>query len=250
MAYILGIDVGATGIKGNLVDAEKGELAGTRFKLKTPKVSTPNAVLHTMNKLIEHFEWKGKPVGVGFPSIIHHGVARSASNIDNKWLNFNAQEFLQTGTGCPLSIVNDADAAGIAEIEFGRGKNIPGTVILLTLGTGIGSAIFIDGILVPNTELGHLKWKDKVLEKYMSNKVREINSLSWKDWGKELSKGLAHIDFLFSPDLMILGGGISKNFELYKVYLDKAKCPIVTAEMKNDAGIIGAAMSYARSLKN
>ena len=246
MGKILGIDVGATGIKGNIVDTEKGIVLESRYKLKTPKISTPKAVLEVINQIIDHFEWKGKPIGIGFPAIVQHGKTQSAANVDDKWINFDARTFLEEGTGCPLNIVNDADAAGIAEVEFGRGKGVKGTVILLTLGTGIGSAIFLNSALLPNTELGHLKWKDKVLEKYMSNKVREINSLSWKVWAKELNKGLAHIDFLFSPDLIILGGGISKNFADYQEYLDKAKCDIVAAEMQNDAGIIGAAMSYMR----
>lgn len=244
MERILGIDVGATGIKGNLVDPIKGVVLEERYKLKTPKVSTPKNVLATINSIIDHFDWHGLPVGLGFPAIVQHGITRSASNVDQKWLDFPAQEFLHKGTGCPLTMVNDADAAGLAEIVFGQGKGVKGTVILLTLGTGIGSAIFVNGKLLPNTEMGHLKWRDKVLEKYMSNKVREINSQSWKTWGKEFSKGLAHIDFLFSPDVIILGGGISKNFDLYKQYLIGSKCPVVPAKMQNDAGIIGAAMSY------
>lgn len=246
MEKILGIDVGATGIKGNLVDPTKGIVLEDRLKLKTPKVSTPKNVLSTINKIIKHFDWNGLPVGVGFPAIVQHGITRSASNIDQKWIDFPAQQFLEEGTTCPLSIVNDADAAGIAEMDFGQGKGKSGTVILLTLGTGVGSALFVDGHLVPNTEMGHLKWKDKVLEKYMSNKVREINSQSWKTWGKEFNKGLAHIDFLFSPDLIIIGGGISKNFSLYEKYLTAAKCPVLPAKMQNDAGIIGAALSYLR----
>jgi polyphosphate glucokinase len=244
MEKILGIDVGATGIKGNLVDVENGVIVDKRLKIKTPAKSTPANVLGVMNEIIEHFDWKGKPVGVGFPAIVQHGKTMSAANVDNSWLGFSARKFLEKGTGCPLSLVNDADAAGIAEIEFGQGKGVLGTVILVTLGTGLGSALFHDGKLIPNTELGHLKWKDKVIEKYMSNKVREINNMSWKSWGKELNKGLSHIDFLFSPDLIVLGGGISKKFNVFSAYLNGTKSKIVAAEMKNDAGIIGAAMSF------
>lgn len=246
MEKILGIDVGATGIKGNLVDAKKGIVLEERLKIKTPLKSTPANVLGVINDIVTHFDWKGKPMGIGFPAIVQHGKTQSAANVDASWLGFSAQKFLEKGTGCPLNIVNDADAAGIAEIEFGEGKNVKGTVLLLTLGTGVGSALFHNGKLVPNTEMGHLKWKDKVLEQYMSNKAREINNHSWKSWAKELNKGLSHIDFLFSPDLIILGGGISKKFENFNVYLNGPKSKVVAAAMKNDAGIIGAAMSYLR----
>ncbi len=244
MEKILGIDVGATGIKGNLVDIKKGIVLEERLKIKTPDKSTPANVLGVINEIIEHFEWKEKPLGIGFPAIVQKGKTMSAANIDSSWLGFSAKKFLEKGTGCPLNMVNDADAAGIAEMQFGQGQGVDGTVILITLGTGLGSALFRDGMLIPNTEFGHLKWKDKVLEKYMSNKVREINNLSWKNWAKELNKGLSHIDFLFSPDLLVLGGGISKKFEKYSAYLNGPKSKVVAAEMKNDAGIIGAAMSY------
>ncbi len=244
MEQVLGIDVGATGIKGNLVDVENGVILDKRLKIKTPAKSTPANVLGVMNEIIEHFDWKGKPLGIGFPAIIQQGKTLSASNVDNSWLGFSARKFLEKGTNCPLNIVNDADAAGIAEVAFGQGKDVKGTVILITLGTGLGSAVFHDGKLIPNTELGHLKWKDKVLEKYMSNKVREINNLPWKVWAKELNKGLTHVDFLFSPDLIVLGGGISKKFHLFSAYLNGPKSKVVAADMKNDAGIIGSAMSY------
>lgn len=244
MDKILGIDVGATGIKGNIVDVKKGIVLEERYKLKTPPKSTPANVLGVMNEIVTHFKWKGKPVGVGFPAIVQKGKTLSAPNVDNSWLGFSARKFLEKGTSCPLNMINDADAAGIAEVKFGMGKDKEGTVVLLTLGTGVGSAVFRDGKLLPNVELGHLVWKDKVLEKYMSNKVREINNLSWKSWGKELNRGLAHIDFLFSPDLIVLGGGISKKFHLFSPYINGTKCKVVAAEMKNDAGIIGAAMSY------
>ena len=246
MERILGIDVGATGIKGNIVDVKTGALLDERKKISTPVVSTPENVLEVLNQIINHFDWKGKPVGIGFPAIVQRGKTQSASNIHDDWLGFSAEKFLQEGTGCPLAMVNDADAAGIAEMEFGKGIGAEGVTLLLTLGTGIGSALFNDGILVPNTELGHLKWKDAILEKSMSNKVREINSLSWKTWAKSLNKGLAHLEFLFSPDLIIIGGGISKKFHEYSKYFDKTKCPVVAAEMMNNAGIIGAAMAYLR----
>lgn len=248
MDKILGIDVGATGIKGNIVDVQTGALLDERKKIKTPVVSTPENILEVINQIIEHFDWKGKPIGIGFPAIVQRGKTQSASNIHDSWLGFSAEKFLQKGTGSPLSLVNDADAAGIAEMEFGKGVGVKGVTLLLTLGTGIGSALFNEGILVPNTELGHLKWNDTILEKSMSNKVREINSLSWKTWAQELSKGLAHLDFLFSPDLIIIGGGVSKKFDDYSIYFDKTKCHVVAAKMMNNAGIIGAAMSYLRKV--
>lgn len=249
MDKILGIDVGATGIKGNFVDTKKGVILSVRKKIKTPSDSTPENVAKTINQLIEHFEWKGNPIGIGFPSIVQNGKTLSATNIDKTWINFPAQKYLQKETGSKLAIVNDADAAGIAEMEFGQGRKRKGVVLLLTLGTGIGSALFNNGELVSNTELGHLIWKDRILEKCMSNKVREINSLSWKTWGKELNNGLTHIDKLFSPEIIILGGGISRKFDAFEKYLDGTKCPVVAASMHNDAGIIGAAMAYTRSVK-
>ncbi len=244
MDKILGIDVGATGIKGNLVDLKKGITLLDRKKIKTPTHSTPESIAGIIKELIQHFDWKGKPIGIGFPAIVKNGKTLSASNIDDSWLHFEAEQYLKKSLKCPLVLVNDADAAGIAEVKFGMGKNVAGTSILLTLGTGIGSALFYNGVLVPNTEMGHLKWKDKVLEKYTSNKFREINRLSWKAWAKELNKAIDHIDFIFSPDMIILGGGISKHFVKYEQYLTKSNCPIVPAAMKNDAGIIGAAMAY------
>lgn len=244
MDKILGIDVGATGIKGNIVDANMGVTLAERKKIKTPTESTPKAIAAVIKEIIQHFDWKGKPIGIGFPAIVKNGKTLSASNIDDEWLHFDAEKFLIKTLKSPLVLVNDADAAGIAEMEFGVGKEAKGTSILLTLGTGIGSAIFFDQTLIPNTELGHLKWKDKILEKYSSNKYREINRLSWKTWARELNKAIAHVDFLFSPDLIILGGGISKHFEKYGKFLTKSNCPVVPASMKNDAGIIGAAMAY------
>jgi len=247
MDKVLGIDIGATGIKGNIVDVKKGVILDTRKKIATPLNSTPKAVTAVIKEIIDHFNWKGKPVGIGFPAIVKNGKTLSASNVDDSWLHFEAEAYLKKALNCPLSIVNDADAAGIAEMEFGEGKGAKGTTILLTLGTGIGSALYYNDQLIPNSELGHLKWKDKVLEKYASNKAREINRLSWKTWGKELNRCLAHVDFLFSPDLIILGGGISKHFDRYGKFLTKTNCPVKPAIMRNDAGIIGAAMGLVKA---
>lgn len=243
MSTILGIDVGATGIKGNLVDTDEGILIGERHKIATPENSTPENVVAVIKEIIDHFDWKGKDIGVGFPSIIRKGRTLSAANIDQQWLNFEAEEFFKKELKCNLVLVNDADAAGISERYYGAAKDVMGTVILLTLGTGIGSAIFKDGVLIPNTELGHLHYKKSIAEHYAANSVRERNDLSYKEWSVELQKVLLYIEHLFSPDLFILGGGISKKFHKYSKYLNKVRADIVPAEMRNEAGIIGAAMA-------
>ncbi|MFT6337011.1 MAG: polyphosphate glucokinase [Saprospiraceae bacterium] len=242
MKEILGIDVGATGIKGAIVNIEEGVLITERIKYPTPKPATPQAMTEVMKKLIEDHNWKGKPIGMGFPAIIKDGVAHSASNIDDSWLDFPIIGFLNKKLKSPINVINDADAAGLAEQKFGGGSEKEGLVVLLTLGTGIGSAIFNDGILIPNTELGHLKWKDSVVEKYVSNNARETNDLSFKVWGKELNKVLNHLEFVLSPDHFIIGGGISKKFHKYEEFLD-CIASVEPAKMLNNAGIIGAAMA-------
>ena len=248
MKEILGIDVGATGIKGAIVDINKGELITERIKYPTPKPATPHAMTGVMKQIIADFNWKGKPVGMGFPAIIKEGVALSASNIDDTWLNFPIVGFLNKKLKCPVNVINDADAAGLAEKQFGGGSQKNGLVILLTLGTGIGSALFYDGTLIPNTELGHLKYKDSIAEKYASNSARELKELNYKTWGKELNKVLNHIEFILSPNHFIIGGGISKKFEKYAEYL-KTDATIEPAKMLNNAGIVGAAMAYTLKKK-
>ncbi len=243
MSLVLGIDVGATGIKGNLVDVAKGELVGDRYKLGTPEKSTPKNILKTMQEIIEHFDWVGKDLGIGFPSIINKGKTLSAANIDDEWLGFEAEVFFKKELNARLRMINDADAAGIAELYYGAAKGVMGTVILLTLGTGIGSAIFLDGKLVPNTELGHLHYKKSIAEHYAANSVRERKELKFKEWSVELQNVLLYIEHLFSPDLFILGGGVSRKFEKFGKHLDKVRAEIVPAQMKNEAGIIGAAMA-------
>lgn len=240
---VLGIDVGATGIKGNLVDIDKGELVGERFKLATPEKSTPENVIKVIKEIIAHFEWQGKDLGIGFPSIISKGKTLSAANIDQDWLNFDAEAFFRNELQATLTLINDADAAGIAELHFGAAKGVMGTVILLTLGTGIGSAIFLNGNLVPNTELGHLKYKKSIAEHYAANSARERKDLKYSQWGEELQKVLLYIEHLFSPDMFILGGGISKKFDKFGEYLSDVRAEIVPAQMRNGAGIIGAAMA-------
>ena len=242
MKEILGIDVGATGIKGAIVNVEEGKLITERIKYPTPKPATPQAMTEVMKQLVEDHDWKGKPIGMGFPAIIKDGVALSASNIDDTWLDFPIVGFLNKKLKSPINVINDADAAGMAEHKFGGGAENNGLVILLTLGTGIGSAVFSNGILIPNTELGHLKWRDSVVEKYVSNNARETKELSYKTWGKELNRVLNHLEFILSPDHIIIGGGISKKFHKYEEFLD-CSATVAPAKMLNNAGIVGAALA-------
>lgn len=243
MSLILGIDVGATGIKGAVVDIKKGILTTERFKLLTPKSGKPAEMIKVINEIVKHFDWKGKPIGLGFPAIIKNNKALSASNIHKSWIGFNIKEHVEEITQCPVEVINDADAAGIAEMKFGRGKHVDGTVILLTLGTGIGSAVFLNGELLPNTEFGHLKFKKGIAENYASNSARKLNDLTWEEFGKELNTLLEHIDFVFSPNLILLGGGVSKKFDYYSKYFSDT-LDVEPAMTYNNAGIIGAAMAY------
>lgn len=245
---VLGIDVGATGIKGSLVDVETGTLIGEKIKIKTPSPATPEAITACIREIIQRLNWQGKPVGIGFPAIVKEGVCYSASNIDAAFLNFPLQKHLEETLGAKVKVVNDADAAGVAEMTFGKGKEDDAKmIILITLGTGIGSAIFYKGQLIPNSELGHLLYKKSVFEKYASNSAREIKGLSWKAWGKELNVYLNHVCHLFSPDLILIGGGVSKQFAKYSPYLE-VFCRVETAKLLNEAGIVGSAMHVHTTL--
>ncbi len=238
---LLGIDIGGTGIKGAPVDVGKGQLVGERFRLETPQPAVPNAVADVVEKVAAHFNYQG-PTGVAFPAVVKHGVTYTAANVDRSWIGTNAGELFSRHVGGPVTVVNDADAAGIAEIRFGAGRDRKGVVILLTLGTGIGSAIFLNGELIPNTEFGHLIVRGKEAEKRASEKVREDKKLSWRQWAKRLSEFLNEMEKLFSPDLFIMGGGISKKADKFIPYLTtKTEVIVVPALMRNEAGIIGAA---------
>jgi len=245
--HILGIDIGGSGIKGAPVDIKKGTLAAERFRIPTPQPSLPNDVADVVATIVQHFEWKG-PIGCTFPAIIKHGVAYSAANVDKSWIGTNGQELVRQKTGCPTVLVNDADAAGIAEMQFGAGKNEMGVVIMLTLGTGIGSALFINGTLVPNTELGHLEIRGKDAETRASDRTREEKDLSWEKWAERLDEVFQRIEFLFSPDLFIIGGGVSKKHDKFLPLLH-TRARIVPAQLLNDAGIVGAALA-AQTLKS
>lgn len=238
---VLGIDIGGSGIKGAPVDIDKGDLIEKRQRIPTPDPSTPQNVADVIRRLARHFKWDG-PIGVAFPAIVRHGVAYSAANIDKSWIGTDARTLFERATRCPVELINDADAAGAAEMALGAGQGRDGTVLILTLGTGIGSALYRDGVLVPNTEFGHLKFKRKEAEQYAADSVREEKDLSWKKWGKRVGEVLDHMEFLLSPDLIIIGGGVSKKHEHFFRYLD-TDAEIVPAEMRNEAGIIGAALA-------
>lgn len=241
---LLGIDVGGTGIKAALINTKKGTLETEKYRVLTPKPSTPEAVAKVISRMIKRFDYRG-PVGVGFPAIIHHGEAKSAANIDKKWINTNIEKLLKEVTGNPFYVANDADVAGLAELRFGKAKGEMGTVIVLTIGTGIGSAMFLNGALVPNTEFGHLLFKESVYEHYVSNSARKKNDLSWDDWGKRFNKYLIHLEKLFSPDMFVLGGGASKKFDRFEHVLT-VNTKVVPAAYQNDAGVLGAGL-YAES---
>ncbi len=241
MSHILGIDVGGSGVKAAIVDTENGEFVSEKIKYATPQPSNPKNVGKVLNQLIDDFSWKYKVVGCGFPSIIKDDICLSAANIDNSWVGVDLCRYFEKTTKCRAVFVNDADAAGIAEMNFGAGRRKMGTVLLLTLGTGIGSGLFRDGRLVPNTELGHLLYKKSVFEHYASNSARKKKQLSWRAWGAELNTYLNHIELILNPDLIILGGGVSKRFDFFEKYL-KVNCELVPASMQNNAGIIGAAI--------
>lgn len=241
---ILGIDVGATGIKGAIVDPKTGELLTERIKIKTPKPATPDAVLTVIKELKRKLKYGGEKIGIGFPSVVKNGCVLSAANIDKTWLSYPIVQKYSKSLKKQVYVINDADAAGLAEMKFGKGKKKKGFIIFLTLGTGIGSAPFKDGKLLANTEFGHLKYKTSVAEKYASNSAREAKKMSWKAWGTELNEYLKMLDFYLSPDRFIIGGGVSKEFISYKNFIT-IKTPVEPASLQNAAGVIGAAMAAA-----
>ncbi|MFN8489459.1 MAG: ROK family protein [Caldilineaceae bacterium] len=238
---IMGIDIGGSGIKGAPVDVEKGEFLAERERIDTPQPSTPARVAEAVVELIKKFEWRG-PIGCTFPAVVQHGVIRTAANVDKTWIGTNGEALFSDSTGCPIRVLNDADAAGVAEMTFGAGRGRKGVVILLTFGTGIGSAIFIDGILLPNTEFGHVELRGKDAEHRAAARIKTEKDLSWKEWGGRVDEYLKYMELLFSPDLFIIGGGVSKKFDKFLPYLH-TQAEIIPAQLQNDAGIVGAAMA-------
>ncbi|GCD43298.1 polyphosphate--glucose phosphotransferase [Streptomyces paromomycinus] len=244
---VFGVDIGGSGIKGAPVDLERGDLADERYKVLTPHPATPDAVADCVQQVVEHFGWSG-PVGATFPGVVTDGVTRTAANVDKGWIDRNAAALLAGrlggGTGgCPVTVLNDADAAGLAEMHFGAGKGREGTVVMLTFGTGIGSAVFTDGKLVPNTELGHLELHGHDAEKRASTKAKEDEDLSWQQWAHRVQKYLAHVEMLFSPRLFVIGGGVSRKAAKFLPLIEGIRAEIVPAQLQNNAGIVGAAMA-------
>jgi len=235
------VDIGGSGIKGALVDLDRGELATERVKYLTPHPSTPEAVADVVARLVREAGWSGE-LGATFPAVIRHGVAQSAANVDKSWIGTDVDKVFTDLTGCDVTVLNDADAAGLAEARFGAAKGVDGVVILLTFGTGIGSALLLDGQLVPNSELGHLELDGSDAEKKASSAVKDDEGLSYKQWAKRVQKYMSHVEKLFTPDLFVVGGGVSKNSEKWVPLLD-LNTPIKPAQLLNNAGIVGAAMA-------
>ncbi|MFQ3557276.1 ROK family protein [Streptomyces gramineus] len=240
---IFGVDIGGSGIKGAPVDLDKGDLAQERCKVLTPHPATPDGVADGVKQVIDHFGWTG-PVGLTFPGVISDGThIRTAANVDKSWIDTDARTlFSDRLGGLPVTVVNDADAAGVAEMKFGAGRNRKGVVILLTFGTGIGSALFTEGELVPNTELGHLELDGHDAEKKASSKAKEDHDLTWEHWARRVTKYLAHVEMLFTPELFIIGGGVSRKADKFLPLIEGIRAEIVPAQLQNNAGIVGAAM--------
>ncbi|WP_206517991.1 polyphosphate--glucose phosphotransferase [Rhodococcus sp. X156] len=244
-----GIDVGGTGIKGGIVDLSTGALIGERLKIATPQPATPAAVAETAAELTRRFEWDG-PVGLTLPSVVKDGVALTAANIDKAWIGTDARAlFSEALGGRAVRVLNDADAAGLAEYHYGAGKDVSGLVILLTFGTGIGSAIIHDGVLLPNTEFGHMELDGDDAEHSAAASVRDERHLSWDEWTPYVSRFLRKMEDLFWPDLFIAGGGVSRKGHKWIPLLDN-RTNVVAATLKNTAGIVGAAMAVAADLPN
>lgn len=243
-----GIDIGGTGIKGAIVDVRTGTLVTERIRIPTPQPATPDAVAEVVAQLVSDAGWTGQ-VGATFPAVVQHGVAKSAANVDPSWIGTDIDKlFTQAvGKGSEVVVLNDADAAGIAEDRFGAAKGIDGVVILLTFGTGIGSALLMDGVLVPNTELGHLELDGHDAESRAAASVRDEHNMSYKKWAHRVNRYMQHVEALFTPDLFVVGGGISKDSEKW-VPLLEVNAPVMAAQLLNDAGIVGAAIAAVERL--
>ncbi|MDQ1547463.1 MAG: polyphosphate glucokinase [Actinomycetota bacterium] len=241
MAQAVGIDIGGTGIKGALVDTEKGVLLSDRIKMDTPKGGEPDAIVKVVVAIVEQLKVaRTVPVGVCFPAIVIDGKTMSAANVSHKWIDFEAEKFFEKALGRDIRFVNDADAAGIGEVRYGAARDVSGLVIMTTLGTGIGSALIYNGILVPNAELGHIEVDGKDAEKRASYAAKERGRLSFKSWSRRLQRYYETLEFLLSPDLFVVGGGVSKSYEEFLPLLT-LRTKIVPATLRNNAGILGAA---------
>jgi polyphosphate glucokinase len=245
----LGIDIGGTGIKAALVDTKKGELSSERVRVETPSGGEPEAIAQACLELVTKLDPNHKrSVGVCFPAVVKHGFTQSAANVSKRWIGFDADSLFSTTFGRQVHVINDADAAGVAEVTFGAGKGVKGLVIMTTLGTGIGTALFYNGKLIPNAELGHLQIDGVDYESQASFAAMERENLSFDQWAQRLQKYYSHLEALLVPDLIIVGGGISKSHSKFLPLLD-LKTKIVPAETKNSAGIIGAAVLANRTFE-
>jgi polyphosphate glucokinase len=242
MAHVLGVDIGGSGIKAAPVDTETGELTAERQKLLTPQPATPDAVAKVVAQLVRGFEWAG-PAGITFPGVVADGVVLTAANVDSSWIGVDAVKLFGAAAKLTVTVLNDADAAGVAEMRFGAGKDVSGTVLVLTLGTGIGSALFTDGVLVPNTEFGHIQIRGKDAEKRASDHAREERDLSWGAWADRVDEYLEHMEALVWPGVIIIGGGVSRKADKFVPLLTRLRAKVVPAALMNDAGIIGAALA-------
>ena len=240
MRTVVGIDIGGSGVKGAAVDVAGGKLATERIRLETPSPATPEAVAAAAAEVLERIDVPG-PIGLTLPSVVRDGVVETAANIDHTWIGVNAVELFSRVTGRAVAVVNDADAAGVAELRFGAGRDEAGVVLLLTLGTGIGSALFVDGALVPNTELGHLHLHDGDAEHWAADSVRERHGLSWPDYAGRVQDYLELVESLLWPNLFIIGGGVSKHAEKFLPDISIGT-RVVPAQLRNGAGIVGAAL--------
>jgi len=238
---ILGIDIGGTGIKGAPVDTDTGALMASRHRILTPEQAKPKPVASVIGELAGHFGWQGL-IGCGFPAVVRQGVVFTAANIHKSWIETNAEVLFSEAAKCPVHVVNDADAAGLAEMTFGAGKGQKGVVLMVTIGTGLGTVLFTDGKLVPNLELGHIELNGEDAEVRATDAARKRDKLSWKVWGKRFNFYLSSLEKLVWPDLIILGGGVIKQYDEFSPYLD-VKAKVVVAQFLNNAGIVGAALS-------
>jgi polyphosphate glucokinase len=239
---ILGLDIGGSGIKGAPVDIETGQLTAERFRIPTPIPTKPESVAETVQAVVDHFNWTG-PIGCGFPTVVNNGKSMTKSNIHKSWVGVQVDQLFSEKTGLPVTVINDADAAGLAEMTFGAGKGKMGLVVTVTIGTGLGTGVFYNGILIPNFELGRIYYKNgKLIEYFAADSARKKENLTYTEWGKRFNKFLKHTVRIISPDLFILGGGASKKLEKFENEIT-VDVPVIVADNKNEAGIIGAAVA-------
>ncbi|MCF7559129.1 ROK family protein [Sabulilitoribacter multivorans] len=237
---VLGIDIGGSGMKGGLIDSTTGNMIGERFRIPTPKSRKPDKMAQVFKDIVNHFDYKG-PVGCGFPSIIKNGVCKAPGNLHPNWYNTNAETLFSEACGLPVTVINDADAAGYAVMNYGIGKGNQGLVVMITIGTGLGSGVFFNGKLIPNFELGQIPYKKyKKIESWAAASIMERDNLSYKKWGKRFNTFLELVELLVHPDHIILGGGTSKDFDLFKKYIT-VQTPVTPSRLGNTAGIVGAA---------